>query len=33
MSGVDDVYYGPKGGIKVRNYLGMLLHFQKYPTL
>lgn len=32
MGGVGDVYYGPKGGIKVRNYLRMFLQFQKYPN-
>lgn len=32
MNGIDDVYYSSKGGIKLKNYLRMLLHFQKYLT-
>lgn len=32
MGGEDDVYYGPKRGIKVRNYWRMFLQFQKYPN-
>ena len=32
MGGVDDLYYGPKRVIKVKNYLRMFSQFQKYPN-
>ena len=32
MGGVDDLYYGPKRAIKVKNYLRMFSQFQKYPN-
>lgn len=32
MSGTDNVYYGPKEGVKLRNYLRMLQNSQKHPN-